>query len=487
MIAFLPSRHLFSAVVIVAAALQSTAYGLPDEARLLLSGVQPREAEGLAGSNSFFLSAPESAYPSWFLNALRNPARTQMVNPRLPELSYDRAGDRPESSSAYELLGPANFDTVSFFNVASLYRSRYLDVGAPSALTAIKQFDGGSGGTGNAWGFDPNWAPDGIPTATDDVQFDNDFVATLPNIHLGGGSRVANSLALALTTDQSWSLGAAATGTTSFSATLTLTTGIIKRSNTTNEQLNIIGATSGVGLQGVTTLATAASGFTITNQSNNGILEIDAIISGATKTVALDGVGTVVFGGANTYTGTTTVSHGTLLISGDQSAATGAVSVKNMGTVLGGDGTIGGAVTVSDGASITAATNGIVGTLTLNSNLTFSATNATIGTYLVDLAGSGSSDKLVIAGILDLSGALDHLTLNDIPDGSSTYTLATYSSVSGIFDVTNVPANYQLIYGDTGLLLAPVPEPATWIGGALALGAIAFVSRRKLGAAIAAL
>jgi hypothetical protein len=45
-----------------------------------------------------------------------------------------------------------------------------------------------------------------------------------------------------------------------------------------------------------------------------------------------------------------------------------------------------------------------------------------------------------------------------------------------------MPANYSLVYGDNDLLLVPtaIPEPATWMGGALALGTIALVSRRKL-------
>jgi hypothetical protein len=41
---------------------------------------------------------------------------------------------------------------------------------------------------------------------------------------------------------------------------------------------------------------------------------------------------------------------------------------------------------------------------------------------------------------------------------------------------------YTLIYNPDDIELVPtaIPEPATWIGGALALGAIAFVSGRKL-------
>src|SRR5690606_27872319 len=53
------------------------------------------------------------------------------------------------------------------------------------------------------------------------------------------------------------------------------------------------------------------------------------------------GNGLTVLTGANTYTGSTTVSAGSLWIDGDQSAATGLTTVHS-GATLGGTGTIGG-------------------------------------------------------------------------------------------------------------------------------------------------
>ncbi|MCE9632153.1 MAG: autotransporter-associated beta strand repeat-containing protein [Planctomycetia bacterium] len=57
------------------------------------------------------------------------------------------------------------------------------------------------------------------------------------------------------------------------------------------------------------------------------------------------GLGTMRLTGINTYTGTTAVNAGTLLVDGNNSAATGAVTVAS-GATLGGSGTLGGAVTV---------------------------------------------------------------------------------------------------------------------------------------------
>lgn len=52
--------------------------------------------------------------------------------------------------------------------------------------------------------------------------------------------------------------------------------------------------------------------------------------------------------------------------------------MNNSGTLLGGTGTIGGAVTVNAGTNITGATSGTVGTLTLKSNATFSGTSGSL-------------------------------------------------------------------------------------------------------------
>jgi PEP-CTERM motif len=54
--------------------------------------------------------------------------------------------------------------------------------------------------------------------------------------------------------------------------------------------------------------------------------------------------------------------------------------------------------------------------------------------------------------------------------------------ILGNFLVDNLPTGYSLVYLPTELDLipTPIPEPASWIGGALTLGAIGFVARRRL-------
>ncbi|MDR3228845.1 MAG: PEP-CTERM sorting domain-containing protein, partial [Puniceicoccales bacterium] len=70
-----------------------------------------------------------------------------------------------------------------------------------------------------------------------------------------------------------------------------------------------------------------------------------------TATVTKRGKGTLYFTGTHTYTGTTLVEGGRLMIHGNNAAATGDVVVLN-GALLGGSGTVGGAITIHTGATL---------------------------------------------------------------------------------------------------------------------------------------
>ena len=137
---------------------------------------------------------------------------------------------------------------------------------------------------------------------------------------------------------------------------------------------------------------------------------------------------------------------------------------------LGGTGSILGAATVNTGGTITGGTVGAVGTLTLGSTV-----NVTGGTYLVDIAGA-TADKLTIGGVLTLSNAA--ITFAGTPTAAS-YQLATYSSETGTFTGT-VPTGYTLQYNATELDLVAVPEPSTWAGMLLFVGAVGYSRRRQV-------
>ncbi|MGV3663989.1 MAG: autotransporter-associated beta strand repeat-containing protein, partial [Prosthecobacter sp.] len=149
---------------------------------------------------------------------------------------------------------------------------------------------------------------------------------------------------------------------------------------------------------------------TLTNSSDantffSGVISETAPGSGLT--IAGTSARAVVLSGANTYTGPTTVSSNTtLVINGNQSAATGAVNV-NAGT-LGGMGTVGGAITVASGATlspgdVTATNTSLNGTLSSASSLTLksgSATNLQITTATFTSADSFGYNEPGSAGYI---------------------------------------------------------------------------------------
>ncbi|OAM90097.1 autotransporter domain-containing protein [Termitidicoccus mucosus] len=127
------------------------------------------------------------------------------------------------------------------------------------------------------------------------------------------------------------------------------------------------------------------------------------IASKITGTGGLDKTeaGTLILSGSSDYSGATTVSAGMLLINGDQTGATGAVSVT-AGATLGGTGVTGGHVTIADGGTLLGQSGATftLGGLTLNEN-------ARIGATLGAPDTTGSLPLFQINGDLTLDGWLD--------------------------------------------------------------------------------
>jgi autotransporter-associated beta strand protein len=175
------------------------------------------------------------------------------------------------------------------------------------------------------------------------------------------------------------------------------------------------------------TFAVAAGGGTI--DTDGHLAGVGGIISGS-GALTKSGAGTLTFSAANTYRGTTTVSEGTLLVNGDQSAATGAVTVAG-GATLGGTGTVGGAVTVQSVGTLSP--GGSVGTLALASDLTIDG-----GAQLNFELGTTDSDLVTLGGSLDLSDGWV-LKIVDAGDNSGSpglYELFSYGSIGTLSQPT---------------------------------------------------
>lgn len=171
---------------------------------------------------------------------------------------------------------------------------------------------------------------------------------------------------------------------------------------------------------------------------------------------------TLTLSGANSYSGPTVVEAGTLLIQGNQSSASGTVSVT--GGVLGGIGTVGGDVTVGSGGTIAPGTT-IGALLVTNADLTGGGTLA-IG---IDDTATPKCDLLDVGGDLKVSGATLSVSFTGTPAEPS-YTIANATAVIGTFtNVTGLPPGYSVQYTPTSILLVQSGFES-WIAGFSGLG-----------------
>jgi autotransporter-associated beta strand protein len=238
----------------------------------------------------------------------------------------------------------------------------------------------------------------------------------------------------------------------------------------------------------------AAATLTIDNSSDftysAGTAENSGIISGAISLVK-EGSGTQTLTGANTYAGTTSVNEGILIINGNQSAATGNVTVAAPAT-LGGTGTIGGDTTIS--GTLNAGTAGTPGTLAFASGRDLSFASGS--TWLIDIVDN-AHDSLTGIDVLNITDANLSFAFSGTQTAAS-YTIATYGSRNSAFfntfangaHVGGSGAGYIISYGpESGgaITLTAVPEPGTLTLLGLGLGGlIARRIRRKRKAAQAA-
>ncbi|HEY3221027.1 MAG TPA: autotransporter-associated beta strand repeat-containing protein [Gemmatimonadales bacterium] len=187
---------------------------------------------------------------------------------------------------------------------------------------------------------------------------------------------------------------------------------------------DVIGSLAGAG----TVTSSVVSAVTLTAGGNNTTTAFSGLIQNGTGTVALTktGTGTLTLSGANSYSGTTTVSAGTLLVNGAQ--PTSAVSLN--GGTLGGTGTVGAITSTGGGSSVSP---GVAGPGTLNSGSVNWSSGAP--SFVVQLngttAGSGY-DQLNVTGTVNLTGASLSGTMGFTPPTGATFVLINNDGADAI-------------------------------------------------------
>lgn len=162
------------------------------------------------------------------------------------------------------------------------------------------------------------------------------------------------------------------------------------------------------------------------------------------------GNGTLTMTGDSIYRGTIRVNEGSLLSNGNNTDL-GAI-VASAGTMLGGKGTVPGAVTIDVGATL--APGDAIGTFTVGSVNRTATINGTLRIEY-DSSAPVSIDLLAANGPLAL-GASSALILESVgrPLGGAVHPIATTTARSGTFaSITGLPAGYALAYSDTAIYL----------------------------------
>jgi fibronectin-binding autotransporter adhesin len=171
--------------------------------------------------------------------------------------------------------------------------------------------------------------------------------------------------------------------------------------------------------------------------NNSGTLGYRGVISGIGRVVQ-NGSGTLMLQTNETYSGNTIVSNGTMVLAASGSISNTAAIVVNAGAVfdasaagglnlrsaapseiLAGGGTIKGTVTVAAGTKITPGTNGVIGALTFNNDLTLNG-----GNLVLDVTNSpGTGDQILVAGVLNQNSGNVLINVKGTPLANGLYPL----------------------------------------------------------------
>ena len=371
---------------------------------------------------------------------------------------------------------------------------------APRANAEVDANFSWTGATNIIWSTSTNWSPAGPPGAADTALFNSAFSnqptvttpTTVGTLWMTTGVAqnvvITGSVPLFISGQGILGTGILVDNPNAFTLTIAANLSITNSQAWTNNSGNLLTVNGAVDLGG-NALTVNGTGDTLISRPVSG--------TGSVSDFIKNGSGTLTLTGPNTYSGGTAVTGGTLLVNNaaGSGTGTGAVTVTGSGTTLGGTGIISGPVTVNAGANIAPGNGGnntgilTTGALTLaaTSNFRIDINSPIIGNDLLNVATGVTitGSNLVVTVGTTLSVGQMFLILNKASFGPIT---GTFTGVPQGGTVTGSDGTvFQVSYtGFTGndivltVVQSAVPEPSTWIGGALAFAGLAFTQRRRL-------
>ena len=397
---------------------------------------------------------------------IRNGGTIQMDGSGLlPSATALILDDTGAGSSTFQILSSGNSQTVASLTGAStskvLLDNKHLTVGDSTSTAYAGTFTGGSsselikvgGGT--------------LTLSGDSSVSPNEFSGT---VRIHGGAISINSVEALGLRGTSRALHMQTGGTLQTTANMSF--------NTRRFKLETGGGQFDV-----------ATGTTMTSASG-GLIE-----GGGSLTKIGDG--TLVLAGPNTYTGATNVNAGTLIVDGDQSLATGDVTVSNANTRLMGTGTIGGATTIHAGAIHSAGSaTGAVGTQTFSGSVTYNANSVFEWDLNANVDGTGTAgtdfDSVAATAVTANTDSIFKVVFgsgvnlgNAFWGGTQTWNMTALfgSGFSGAFSSVQSTANPvtqgSFTISGSALTWTAIPEPSSALLSGLLIGAGLLRRRRS--------
>lgn len=333
-------------------------------------------------------------------------------HPPLPSLAWNKINQCRLS---------LRFNTLLTFYALSLF-------GVQETKAAVKTWTGGAGS--NNWTQSANWAPSSL-VANDDLVFDGS--TKLTNDNNTGTGTAYNSITFAS------GAGAFVLG----GQQITLGGNVVNNAPTTVQTIN---------------LALALNGNRQFNSvGSSSVLQVNGIISGGFG-IEKTGAGTLTLGGANSYTGSTTITSGTLLMGGSN-------VLPNSAVVLAGG-------TLSAPAS--GSNSDTTGALSMTAS---SVIDMGAGTNSLTFASLGS--LIGTLSIWNWTGTANTINGTDQLNFTTGTANATFSNISFYSGAGSGLIGTGKMLADGGTFeLVPVPEPGALFAGLALLAPLAWRERR---------